>query len=121
MLLGGNNYAFTLQWLSRLQNTIWSQIAPWPEKNPPKGVSFSDFIPLDGQYYESTWKSQESSYNTKHTYILSNFKANKYAYTDWNIQCSNRNEIIDFQNESWFFEELLFQVGSYYKTKYKQI
>ena len=103
MLLGGNNYAFTLQWLSQITEYNMESNCSMTRKKPPKGVSFSDFISLDGQYYESTWKSQESSYNTKHTYILSNFKANKYAYKDWNIQCSNRNEIIDFQNESWFF------------------
>ena len=30
--------------LSRLQMTMWSQIAPWSENIPPKGVSFSDLI-----------------------------------------------------------------------------
>ena len=29
---------------SRLQKTMWSQIAPRPENIPPKGVSFSDLI-----------------------------------------------------------------------------
>ena len=38
---------------SRLQKTIWSQIAPWPENIPPKGVSFSDLICIFAMSYQS--------------------------------------------------------------------
>ena len=40
-----NGTIYTLdRGLSRLQKTMWSQIAPRPENIPPKGVGFSDFI-----------------------------------------------------------------------------
>ena len=38
---------------SRLEKTIWSQIAPWPEIIPPKGVSFSDLICIFAMSYQS--------------------------------------------------------------------
>ena len=40
-----NRTIYTLdRGLSRLQKTMWSQVAPWSENIPPKGVSLSDLI-----------------------------------------------------------------------------
>ena len=55
----GWNERWFIKWVvkfwgwSRLQKTIWSQIAPWPENIPPKGVSFSDLICIFAMSYQS--------------------------------------------------------------------
>ena len=48
------NELYTLdRWLSRLQMTMWSQIAPQPENISPKGVCFSDLICIFAMSYQS--------------------------------------------------------------------
>ena len=49
---------------------------------------------------ESTWKSQESSSNSKHAYILSCYIINREVYNDRIYDVTTENEAIDLQNEN---------------------
>ena len=59
--------------------------------------------------HESTWKSQESSSNSKHADILSCYIINREIYKDRIYDVATENEVIDLQNESWFLKNHFFK------------